>query len=188
MKAKILAILLIICGISENIFSQQFQQIYRTLKGDIAITIKYNDSALIAASNQLTVVLDYETSKINFWVDYSTLHTGIDSIDNKLKLLERQGFQFTGKLDILINTQKHPPQKFNLMGMMNSTNPPIAVEGKGTLVHLQTGGDSNTPVCTLTATIKFSLAGLNLNDIFKNADNDIQIDIRQSLLEKEKAN
>lgn len=161
---------------------------YRTIKGDIAIAMKYNDSALIAVSNQLIVVLDYEISKITFRVRYETFHTGLDSIDNKLKSLKGEELNFTGKLNIFINTKEHPPQKFDFTGLMNKANSNVATEGNGTLVHLASGGDATTPSCRLTLTMNSTLSELNLTQIFTNAENAVQIDIRQSLLEKEKTN
>lgn len=179
---KLLLLPLILFVISENIFSQQTQR-YRTIKGDIAIIIRYNDSTLIARSNQLTAVLDYETSKMAFLVGYETFYTGIDSIDTKFKSLKGMKIEYSGKLDILINPQKHPPQKFNLTGIINSSSP-MAAGGNGTLVHQPISGN-NMPSCILTLTMKTSLSGLNLTTVFKTAEDTIQIEIRQSLLEKE---
>ena len=196
--------LLTVLGFSENIFSQQ---LYKTIKGDIAITIKYNDTvliaasnqlidtikhndtAIIAASNQLIVVLDYETGKIIMRVAYDTFHTGIDSIDNKLKSLKGQELRYTGKIDIFINTKNKSQQKYNMTGMMTSAIPPAPAEGKGTvLCMMPKSSDTAIPSCMLFLALKFTLSGLGLTDIFKGADNTIQIDIQQSLLEKEKVN
>lgn len=170
-----------------KVFSQQ-QQVYRTIKGNISISVPYNDSSLIAVSNQLIVMLDYETAKITFRVKYETLRTGIDSIDTKLKTLKGEELIFIGMLNIFINTQEHPPQKFDFTGLMNTTNASLAKEGKGTLTHISSRADSTTPSCWLTLTMKSSILELNFTQIFTNANDVVQIDIQQSLLEKEKTN
>lgn len=187
-KSVKLLLLLILFIVSVHVFSQQPQQIYRTIKGDFTISIKYNDSSLIAISNQLIVTLDYETSKIAFRVKYETLHTGVDIIDTKLKALKDEELIFIGKLNVFINTKEHPPQKFDFSGLMNRAKSNVATEGNGMLVHLASGGDATTPSCRLALTLKSTLSELNLTEIFTDADDAVQIDIRQSLLEREKSN
>jgi hypothetical protein len=192
-KKNILVMILAMINVSENLCaqmsSQQAQQIYLTTKGHIAISMKYNDSALIAVSNQLIVTLDYETGEIIFRVAYQTFHTGIDSLDNKLKSLKTQEMHFKGKLNIFINTKKKSPQKYNMTGLMNSTIPPTIAEGNGTVLCMAPSDSySITPSCVLTLTMKFTLSGLGLTDVFRIADNAIRIDVRQSLLGKEKVN
>lgn len=183
------AILLIglLSAVSATVFSQvvsqQPLQIYRTIKGDIAITLLYKDTAIIAASNQLLVLLDYETSRILFKVQYETFHTGTDSLDNKFKSLKGQELAFEGKLGIFVNTKKYTPQKYNMQGAMTSISYSFTAEGNGTVLCMAPG-NNNISSCKLIAAIKCKLSDLNLTDVFKNADNNIQIDIRQSLLEK----
>lgn len=176
-------LLVILFGFPKNIFSQQ---VYRIIKGDIFITMKHNDSALIAVSNQLIETIDYETSKITFSVDYETLRTGIDSIDNKLKLLKNGHLKFSGKIDLRINTLNNSLQKFNIEGMFDSTSPPSPVFGNGSLICYNSGNNV-IPSCMLTLTMNSTLK-INLANVFINTNDEIQIDIRQSLLEKEKMN
>ncbi|MBK5284714.1 MAG: hypothetical protein JJE25_04875 [Bacteroidia bacterium] len=179
-------LMLVLFSISENVFSQE--QMYRTVKGDIALTITYKDTVIIAASNQLIAILDYETGKIIFRVQYETFHSGIDSIDNNFKFLTTQELHFEGALNIFINTQKRTPQKYNMTGMMTSIAFPFPAEGNGTVVCVPAIGDDFVPSCKLIATIECKLSQLHLTGIFKNAVNNMQIDLRQSLLEKDKVN
>lgn len=172
--------------VSSNIYSQQ---IYRIIKGDIIITMKYNDTTVIAIkSNQLIETIDYETSQITFTVPYQTLRTGIDSIDAKLKLLEYLDLRFIGKMDLTVNTQTTSQQKFNIEGTFISAVPPTAAFGNGNLVCYNPGDNGVVPSCMLTLTMKSTLAILNLKQFFMNADDEVQIDIRQSLLTKQKTN
>lgn len=178
-------LLLLISGISQNIFSQQ---IYRIVKGDIIITMKYKDSVLEAKSNQLIETIDYETSQITFTVPYETLYTGIDSIDTQLRALKYMELKFIGKMDLTVNTSNSSVQKFNIEGTIISASPPTAALGNGNLICYNPGDNGVTPSCMLTLTMKTTLTTLNLKQIFIYANNEIQIDIRQSLLKKEKTN
>lgn len=178
-------LLLLISGISQKVFSQQ---IYRIIRGDIIITMKYKDSVLEAKSNQLIETIDYETSQITFTVPYETLYTGIDSIDHQLRALKHMELKFIGKMDLTVNTLNSSLQKFNIEGTMISATPPTAAFGKGDLICYNAGHNGVTPSCMLTLTMKTTLTVLNLKQIFIYAHNDIQIDIRQSLLTKEKTN
>lgn len=187
-KKTRLLIMLLLISVSEFVFSQQQQQIYRTIKGDIALTVVYKDTVIIATSDQLIATLDYDTEKLIFRVKYETFHTGIDSIDNKLKLLNVHELKFDGALNIFINPKKQTPQNYNMTGMMTSTASPFPTEGIGTVVCVRGTRDDAAPACKLTATIKGKLSELNLSGVFQNADNNVQIDLRQSLLEKEKVN
>ncbi len=176
---------LILLVVSKNIYSQQ---IYRIIKGDIIITVKYNDTVLELKSNQLIETIDYETSQVTFTVPYETLRTGIDSIDAKLKLLEYLDLRFIGKMDLTVNTLSTSQQKFNIEGTIISAVPPTAAFGKGNLICYNPGDNGVTPSCMLTLTMKSTLAILNLKQFFINADDEIQIDIRQSLLTRQKTN
>jgi hypothetical protein len=179
-----LVFLLLIFFAPGSVFSQQ--EIYRTIKGDITLTILYKDSGVVAASNQLIAFLDYDTGKLIFRAQYATFHTGNDSINRELKLAAPQELKFEGQLDIFVNPKKKTPQKYNLTGMMTSGASPFFTEGNGTVLCIPAINNDDVPSCKLIATIKCKLSELNLTDIFKNADSNVQVDIRQSLLEKEK--
>lgn len=183
MKAVLISIVLIFSVVGKG-FSQM--EIYRTVKGDITFTISYQNSGVVAASNQLIAKLDYDTGKLIFRVEYPTFHTGVDSIDNKLKRLAAQELKFEGELDIFINPKKKTPQDYNMTGMMTSNGPPFPAEGNGTVLCMPAIASDDIPSCKLIASLKCKLTDLKLMDIFKDAQNEIQVDIRQSLLEREK--
>lgn len=158
------------------------QQIYRTREGTIAITMSYNDTVLIAGSHHLVATLNYENGEIYFKVPYESFRTFVDSVDTNLIKLSGQWMEFKGKLGIpYINTQKHPPQKFDVEGTMLTAVPPAFVKAKGTLVHIASGG---TIACELTMTMRFSLSALNIQDAFYNAKDLVQIDIKQAVLKR----
>lgn len=194
MKTKYLLLFLMLSGISGNLCAQDINpKIYRTIRGDLAIsinrcdTIHHCDSLLLMVSNNLLVTLDYQTSKIHFHVWYETFRTGIDSIDLKLKALRGMALEFTGKLGITINTKYYAPQKYNMEGTLTSIGPPATVWGTGsmTCMPMPTGGGM-MPTCTLLASMETTLSVLNLSEIFTAAEDAVRIDLRQSILENEK--
>src|SRR5262245_49760777 len=115
-------IVILIFSFSGKIFSQQ--EMYRTVKGDITFTVSYRESGIAAASNQLIAFLDYDTGKLIFHAPYTSFHTGVDTIDNKLKRMIGQEVKFDGKLDIFVNPKVKTPQQYNMAGMMTSGGSP----------------------------------------------------------------
>jgi hypothetical protein len=160
------------------------QEMYRTIHGDIAISVSINDSIWLLVSNDLSVALDYETSKVTFRVPLESFTSGVDSIDDKLDALKGNNIEFTGRLGITINTQNFAPQRYNLEGQLTSVNPPVPVRGNGSM-NCMPAGDRATPACTFLLSLETTLALLKLKDVFPNAEDGVRIDIRQSILERD---
>ena len=158
---------------------------FTTFSGDIAISITNHDSIVLMVSNDLLVTLDYETSKISFHVGCETFHTGIDSFDSKLNTMKDTAIEFTGKLGITINSKRYDLQKYNMEGAITSINPPMPVRGNGSMTCIPSG-DRLTPACTLLLTMETTLSALHLTNVFRTADKGVRIDLRQSILEREK--
>ncbi len=178
---KFLLVILMAAGMSANVYSQE---IYRTIHGDIAVSITHNDSTMLMISNQLLVLLDYETSKVSFKVGYETFETRIDSIDSQLREMRGANLEFTGKMGITINTRNFAAQRYNLEGVLNTTVPPLPVRGNGSMTCLPTGG-GQSPACTLLLSFETTLTALHLSQVFPTANEGVRIDIRQSVLERE---
>ncbi len=158
------------------------QEIYRSIEGTISITMGYNDTVLIVGSHHLMVTLNYETGDISFKVPYESFRTFIDSVDTNILKLKNQWMEFKGKLGVLyINTKKHPPQKFDVEGTMLTSVPPTNVIGKGIINHISSGSDI---ACELTLKFQFRLSALNIQQVFYNANDNIQIDIQQAILKR----
>lgn len=178
LRRPLTAILFLTCLLN-TVFAQQE---YYSRSGTITMLMKYRDTLLVARSNHLNVRINYESGELNFSVAYSTFYTGNDSIDHALLNLQGQGMEFKGKLSSrYINTRKHPPQKLKLEGMMLSAFPPAQINATGTLYHLSNEGSA---ACELTLRINSTLSALNLQDVFKNAEDSIQIDIQQVILKR----
>jgi len=69
---------------------------------------------------------------------------------------------------------------------MTSGLTPFFAEGNGNVLCVPAEGYDDVPSCKLLATLNCKLSDLNLAHVFKSAHNTIQIDIQQSLLEKDR--
>lgn len=182
MKKLYLLLSILVVGFSAT---TQAQDIYKTIHGDIAISLTYHDSTILMISNDLNIALDYETSKITLRAGYETFSTRIDSIDSKLSAMRGNYLEYTGRLGIAINTQNFSPQRYNNMeGQLTSANPPITVRGNGSMTCIP-AGDKATPACTLLVSLETTLTALHLQDLLPGANDAIRIDVRQSILERE---
>lgn len=161
------------------------QEIYKTIHGDIAISIIDHDSTILAISNQLTIKLDYETSRLTLRVGYETFSTRIDSLDEKFQSLKGNYLEYTGRLGITINTQNFSPQRYpNMEGQLTSVSPPVNIKGNGSMTCIP-AGDKATPACTLLVTLETTLSTLQLREVFPTFKDAVHIDVRQSILERE---
>ena len=158
------------------------QDFYRTQEGKVLITTIVNDSSFNINAKDLLVHLDYDNSEFTMRLDKSNFHTGIDSIDNKFEHLKFDVITIKGKLAIdQIDTEGHPPLKFQVRATISTTNKTI--EGTGGLVHVADEGEFS---CILS--LKFSLKkedlGIDFGDL--KMEEDIQLDIVQIILDRDK--
>ncbi len=158
------------------------QEVYSTTNGIIHITGVWNDSALVTISNKLVVLLDYETARFELRLDKSTLKTGIDSLDKKLKKLERDVLVYEGKLGIeSVQTQSHPPQDFTIEGYLTCTFHNESIVGKGHLEHIF----GNVYSCVLNMTFHLNLKEINLEIDLPELEDEIHVEIIQTVLKRE---
>lgn len=181
MKTKFFSLLLLIIGLTSSTHGQEY---YRTFSGDIVISLTNHDSIVLLVSHKLLVSLDYETSKISLKVPIETFRTGIDSFDERLKAVRNSDFEFTGKLGITINSRRFDPQRYNMEGLITSATVPAAVRGNGSMTCIP-AGDKLTPACTLLLSMETTLSALHLRDAFPTANEQVRIDLRQSILERQ---
>lgn len=158
------------------------QEVYGTVNGTVHITGAWNDSALIAVSNELVVLLNYETAQFELRLDKSTLRTGVDSLDKKLKKFERDILIYEGKLGIeYIQTQSHPPQDFEVEGYLTCTPHNENIIGKGHLEHIF--GDVYS--CILNMTFHLNLKEINLDIDLPGLQDEVHVEIIQTVLKRE---
>jgi hypothetical protein len=102
------AIVLLLCS-----FSIKAQQSYQTREGIVEVIGSYRDSIVIANSDHLFVLLNYQNAEIGLSLDLATLRTETDSlnvtlINSPLKLI------ILGKLNIpYLNTLQRMDQELN---------------------------------------------------------------------------
>jgi hypothetical protein len=174
----IVAILLVVFA-SANL---KAQELFGTTNGTVQISSVWNDSAFIVKSKKLIVILNYQTAEFTLKLDLSTLETGIDSLDKKLKEADEEYIQYEGKMGIdFIQTQKHPVQNFDVDGYLSCAHHNQVIMGKGRLEH--TFGDVYS--CILSLKFHLQLKYLDINVDLPGLENDIYVDVIQSVLKRE---
>jgi len=168
------------------VLSQTPKELYRTRNGIIEISAPFLDTVITARSNRLSIILNYETAKIDLVLHFHTLHTGIDSLDAMLKSDETGEINLTAQLGVeYINTQTHLPQHFNFEGtLLTPQKKELSISGEGHLEHLA-GGEAIR--CRLGMNFKLTLENLDYPYLSTPNNHDYQeakITIIQSVLEK----
>lgn len=140
LQARIVFFFLVIIwtALVENLSAQN---IYRSKEGVISVRATHYGLPITAHSKQVEASLDYETSAVVLRLVPSNLHTGIDSLDRRLRQLN-EPVVLRGNLNLgEIVTTTHLPRSFELTGMLEPAhNPKAEVEGRGILAHI-TGGE-----------------------------------------------
>jgi len=160
-------------------YTSKAQTVYGTTNGVVQITGLWNDSSFTARSNQLGVILNYETAAFQLRLDKSTLVTGIDSLDKLLSQSTGHIMHYEGTLGIeYIKTQKHPPLDFDVEGFLTCNPHYERLAGKGRLVHIF--GDYYSCILNLTFHINLKETDLGIN--LPGLSDDIHVEIVQTVL------
>ena len=170
--------LFIICFLL--IINQSFsQEVYSTRLGNLTLVSIFNHQSINAHSKKLEVELDYENAIFKMKLPISSIHTGIDSIDQKLHILENtEFFNLNGQLGIkYINTKYHRPQHFEFQGTLEYKLKVIEIKGEGHLQHIE-GGETFS--CLLGIQFEFEPEKIGLDIIQEN----VRVNIRQTILSK----
>lgn len=158
------------------------QQIYATSNGRVRITAQLDGAPLVAVSNNLTVLLNYETAQFEIRLDKSTIKTGVDSLDNRLSYLQGDLLIYKGKLGVeYIQTESHPPQDFVIEGYLNCASHYGSIIGQGHLEHVFSGVYS----CILNMTFHLNLKAMDLNVGLDGLSNEVHVEIIQTVLKNE---
>lgn len=157
-------------------------KIYETADGVIQIIGVLNDTVLIAESNEMVVVLNYETAEFFLTLDKSTLNTGNDSINNMLSKLKNDFLRYEGKLGVdFVKTEDHAPQDFEVEGYLTNQTHQIRIVGKGHLEHIY--GDARA--CVLNMRFELHLADVGVNLGIEGLADEIQIETRQTVMKRD---
>ncbi|MGO4817484.1 hypothetical protein [Flavobacterium sp. W22_SRS_FP1] len=168
------AILLLLCSFSINA-----QQSYQTREGIVQVIGSYRDSIVIANSDHLFVLLNYQNAEIVLSLDLATLRTETESLNVTLINLPQKPILLEGKLNIpYVNTLQHPDQELNFTAQLRMNKIVNTIYANGVLKQI-----TSTETFSSMLTINFKL---RLSDfkIFVPEDwsDEITIRIYQALL------
>jgi hypothetical protein len=144
---------------------------------------QYRGAPLLAKSEEVGVRLDYETAELQLNFVMNTVETNIDTLNLLLKNNLRQ-VVFDGKLGLeYINTQSHPPQYFDLEGLLILDNNRTPVKGTGELHHVNDNGEL---ACMLGLSFVLNLADLGVELPISGLSPDFEAVITQAVLRHDK--
>lgn len=173
----IAVIALLFCSLSAKA-----QQKYQTREGIIEVIGSYGDSIISANSNQLFVLIDYETAEIGLTIDPTTLHTEADSLNAILASTSLKPVILRGKLNIpYVNTLQHPDQKLNFMAELEMNKMVNTIYADGLLKHVA-GSDALSSLLTLNFKLRLSDFGIFLPEAWGD---EITVRIYQAMLKKQ---
>ena len=125
-------------------------------------------------------MLDYDAATYKLEIDLTTLTNSEGKNFSEFVKIPNKKLVIEGKLGVeFINTTNHPPQSFNLEGIVVSSN--NEVRGTGKLEHLSNRG---TFSCILTIRIKIGLDDLGFESTDVNKEERISIKIVQVVLNR----
>lgn len=160
------------------------QSTYKSKEGILSATAVYFDEPLTAHGKEVEVSLDFETSAIMLAFNLSTLHTGIDSLDQKLKKLT-EPFVFMGTLNLgQVTTTTHSPRSFQLNGTLETPqNQKVEIKGVGKLEHIDGGEDL---ACELALYFDADAGDLGLYSARKSPEEQhlVKVQIFETILRK----
>lgn len=162
-------------------FSAKAQQRYQTREGIIEVVGSYRDSIVIANSNRLFVLINYETAEIGLTLNPSTLRTTTDSLSAKLINSSMGELVLKGKLNIpYVKTLEHPDQKLNFEAELLFNGKVKTAYVNGVLKHV---AGNETINCLLTLNFKLRLSDFGI-DLPEGWNNEITVQIFQAVLKK----
>lgn len=175
--AWIATIALLLCGLSAKA-----QQKYQTREGIIEVIGSYGDSIVIASSDHLFVLIDYETAEIGLTLDLSNLHTATDSLNVILTDSSLKPIQLRGKLNIpYVNTLQHIDQKLNFTAELEMNKMVNTIYADGELKHIA-GNETLSSLLTINFKLRLSDFGIFLPEAWGDR---ITVRIYQAMLKKQ---
>ena len=116
------------------------QESYRTFRGTIVLSFEMNNEPVQFISNELDVLLNYETAQFKYTLKKSSIRATYLS---HIQLFKPDEIIFSGKLGIeFIKTNSHPVQIFGLEGILSSSSgQELAVHASGSLSHLYSNSE-----------------------------------------------
>ncbi len=157
------------------------QQIYQTREGTIGVIGVYNDTKVIANSNHLFALINYENAEIELSLNTASLRTTADSLNFKLLNSSAGAAILKGKLNIpYVNTLGHPTHALNFEAEFHLGTETKVMNITGELKHIANNGVIS---CLLTLNFKLGLSDFGI--VVPDGWNDeIKVQISQAVLKK----
>lgn len=160
----------------------QSQELFRTTKGHLLISIELSDTSYKMRSNDVLVLLDYSTATIEIKVDESSIKTGIDSIDGKLINRQKKFVTFSGQLDTdNINIKKENIQTYPVEGDLNYKGEEYLISGDAYIKNLH---NSDGIQAILTLEFDLNLNQMEIPPPLEGMGAGVNLRIAQSILSK----
>ncbi|HNP94021.1 MAG TPA: hypothetical protein PKJ63_00285 [Cyclobacteriaceae bacterium] len=137
---------------------------------------------ITAHSKQVQVMLDYQSSAFEFRLALADLHTGIDSLDLRLRD-QTKSFVLKGKFSLYeIQTTQHPPQNFTFAAILETGNGRTSeVTGTGRLEHIDGGEEM---ACELAAYFDTTLSELGLHEDSASGKQVVKVQFYKTILKR----
>lgn len=181
-RIVVFSLVIIWTALAKNLFAQN---IYLSKEGIISVTATHYGLPITAHSKQVEASLDYETSNFVLRLIPSKLHTGIDSLDKRLKQLNTP-LILRGNLNLgEIVTTSHRPRSFQLTGMLETVHSQkVEVEGMGILAHINGGEEL---ACELVLYFDVDARSLGLHNKLSSSEDQhlVKVQFLETILKKE---
>ncbi|MFT5715316.1 MAG: hypothetical protein ACI9WT_001896 [Flavobacterium sp.] len=144
-------IVLLLCS-----FSTKAQQRYQTREGMMEVIGSYRDSIVIATSDHLFVLINYQNAEIGLSLDPASLRTETDSLNVTLRNSPLLPVILEGKLNIpYVNTLQQPDQQLNFRAQLHMNKIVKTIYAKGLIKH-GTGTETFSSMLTLNFKLRLS--------------------------------
>ena len=184
MKNKRLYLALLTLLLAFPSWRLQAQNTFKSRNGTLSGDASYFGQSVTAHTKSVEVSLDYETSEIILMLSPKALHTGIDSIDQRLKEIDNT-WVLRGNLNLgRINTTTHTPQNFQLTGILELLpNQQLIVKGTGRLEHI---GGGEEMACELVFYFEVDVGPLGISSLTGHSGNKnlVKIQFFETVLRK----
>jgi hypothetical protein len=176
-KDCIAAFVFLLCS-----FSIKAQQSYQTREGSIAIIGSYKDSIVTASSNNLFVLINYDTAEIGLSLNPATLRTATDSLNSILIKTSLKPLLLKAKMNIpYVNTLEHPDQSLNFQAELHMNKIVRTIYANGELKQIA-GNATLSSLLSLNFKLRLSDFGIILPQSWGD---EITIQIYQALLKNQ---
>ncbi len=160
----------------------QSQEAFFTKNAYMTIKAEYHGQPVELYSRSLIIKLNYETAFINIKVPVKSLVAENKELQKRINSSHSE-ILFSGYLGIdFINTEQHPPFKFDFNGQLKIQEQYSLIEGTGELIHIER---ANRFVCMLGMKWILNLSKLEMKEQLPFLGNQVEVSITYPVLERD---